>query len=159
MAENSEVDLFGLPVVRRGEGRGRPSHQWTLENSNRVLLAFARGLSLEQAAVVIGVSLPTLRKHYFSEVKQQAEAKLRMEMTQLVRLNKTAAEGNVAAEKELGRRLEKAAIADTADRVANRGRNGAPAQPRLGKKEEAQEAAQAVTGRFAPRSAPPGLLN
>ncbi|MGN5373271.1 hypothetical protein [Sphingomonas hankookensis] len=77
-----EVDLFGLPVVRRGEGRGRPEHRWTLENSNKVLLAFARGLSLDDAALVVGVSVPTLRKHYFSEVKQQAAAKLRMEMTQ-----------------------------------------------------------------------------
>ncbi len=159
MAENSEVDLFGLPVVRRGEGRGRPSHRWSLENSTKVLLAFARGLSLEQAADIIGVSLPTLRKHYFSEVKQQASAKLRMEMTQLARLNKAAAEGKVAAEKELGRRLEKADVANTADRVANRGRNGAPAPAKLGKKEQAKVEAQAVTGRFAPRPAPSRLIN
>ncbi len=158
MSEDLEVDLFGLPVVRRGEGRGRPEHRWTLENSNKVLLAFARGLSLDDAALVVGVSVPTLRKHYFSEVKQQAAAKLRMEMTQLIRLNKAAADGNVTAEKELGRRLEKADLADTADRVANRGRNGAPPR-RLGKKEEASAAAHGVTGPYAPRPTPPGLLN
>ncbi|PZT95570.1 hypothetical protein [Sphingomonas sp.] len=158
MAKNLVVDLFGDPVLPREEGRGRPEHRWSLENSNKVLLAFARGLDVKGAATAIGVSVPTLRKHYFAEVKKRADAKLRMEMTQLARLNAQAAAGNVAAEKELGKRLHQAVLQDTAERVANRGRNGAPT-PRLGKKEEAKAAAQAVTGRFAPRPAPARLIN
>lgn len=158
MAENLGVDLFGDPILSREEGRGRPEHKWSLENSNKVLLAFARGLDVKGAATAIGVSVPTLRKHYFAEVAKRGDAKLRMEMTQLNRLNSAAAAGNVAAEKELGKRLEKAALKDTAERIANRGRNGAPA-PRLGKKEEAKAVAQAVTGRFAPRPAPARLIN
>jgi hypothetical protein len=159
MAENLGVDLFGDPILPREEGRGRPEHKWSLENSNKVLLAFARGLDVKDAATAIGVSVPTLRKHYFAEVKKRDSAKLRMEMTQLSRLNSAAAAGNVAAEKELGKRLKMATMEDTAERVAGRGRNGAPASQKLGKKEEAKVAAQAVTGRYAPRPAPARLIN
>lgn len=160
MAEDLGLDLFGDPILPREEARGRPEHKWSRANSNKVLLAFARGLDLKEAATAIGVSVPTLRKHYFSEVGKRDAAKLRMEMTQLARLNSAAEGGNVAAEKELGKRLEKAALADTAARVANRGRNGAPPrEPKLGKKEEAVARAEAVQGKYAPRPAPTRLVN
>ena len=158
-AKIPEVDLFGDPIVPREEGRGRPEHKWSLENSNKVLLAFARGLDVKGAATAIGVSVPTLRKHYFAEVKKRNDAKLRMEMTQLTRLNNAAAAGSVAAEKELGKRLDKAVLKDTAERVANRGRNGAPASQKVGKKEEAVAKAAAVRGKYAPRPIPPRLMN
>lgn len=160
MAEFSGVDLFGDPILPREEGRGRPEHAWSLENSNKVLLAFARGLSVKEAATAIGVSVPTLRKHYFAEVAKRDAARLRMEMTQLARLNAAAGAGNVAAEKELFKRLDKAALADLADRVADRGRNGAPVKaPKLGKKAEAKAAAGEVRGKFAPPAAPSRLIN
>lgn len=154
------LDLFGDPVLPREEARGRPEHKWSRENSNKVLLAFARGLDVKGAATAIGVSVPTLRKHYFSEVAKRDAAKLRMEMTQLARLNKAAEAGSVSAEKELGKRLQQTALADTAERVANRGRNGAPAaKPKLGKKEEAVARAEAVQGKYAPRPVPTRLVN
>ena len=149
MSEISEVDLFGDPILPASETRGRPEHSWSLENSNKVLLAFARGLSVKEAATAIGVSVPTLRKHYFAEVKKRTDARLRMEMTQLTRLNTAAAGGNVAAEKELFKRLDKAALAELADRAAHRGKAAKP--PKLGKKEAAKVAAHGVTGKYAPR--------
>ena len=151
-----EVDLFGDPRLPPQEGRGRPEHQWTIENSNKVLLAFARGLSVKEAALAIGVSVPTLRKHYFAEVAKRSAARLRMEMTQLARLNAAAAGGNVAAEKELFKRLDKAALAGLADRVADRGKQ--PKAAKLGKKAEAMQKAGEVRGKFAPPE-PPSLLN
>jgi len=53
----------------------------------------------------------------------------------------------------LFKRLDKAALATLADRVADRGRKQ-PA-PVVGKKEAAKEAAKNVTGKYAPRA----LLN
>lgn len=159
MPEDLGVDLFGDPILPRDEARGRPEHKWSLENSNKVLLAFARGLDVKGAATAIGVSVPTLRKHYFSEVAKRDAAKLRMEMTQLSRLNKAAAGGNIAAEKELGKRLDKAALAAQSERVANRGQaTPLPRQERLGKKAAAREAAGQVVGKFAP-PLPPSLIN
>ncbi|PHP20349.1 hypothetical protein CG471_07925 [Sphingobium sp. IP1] len=148
------VDLFGDPIVPRQEGRGRPEHSWSLENSNKVLLAFARGLSVKEAAMAIGVSVPTLRKHYFAEVAKRAAARLRMEMTQLARLNSAAQGGNVAAEKELLKRLDKAALADLSDRVAHRDHAPKAKVEKLGKKAAAKDAAGQVGGKFAPPAAP-----
>ena len=151
------LDLFGDPVLPRSEGRGRPEHAWSLENSNKVLLAFARGLSVKQATTAIGVSSPTLRKHYFSEVAKRDAAALRFEMVQLVRLNDGAKAGSVAAEKELGRRLEKAKLDALSEDMARH-----PRQPRkeaLGKKALAQQAADEVTGLYETPPTPPGLLN
>ncbi|WP_246616649.1 hypothetical protein [Sphingomonas yunnanensis] len=160
MAKILVTDLFGDPVTPAPDGRGRPEHAWSLENSNKVLLAFARGLSVKEAATAIGVSVPTLRKHYSSEVGKRTDARLRMEMTQLARLNAAATEGNVAAEKELFKRLDKAALNELADRVANRGRNGAPPrEPKLGKKAAAKAAAAEVSGKYAPPPPPARLIN
>jgi len=158
MAEFSGVDLFGDPVQPDREARGRPEHSWSFANSNKVLIAFARGMTVKEAAVAIGVSVPTLRKHYFAEVAKRQAARVRMEIAQLARLNDAAAIGNVAAEKELFKRMDKAALAELAERVADRGSRTPTAQPKLGKKAAAKAAAGQVTGKFAP-PAQPKLLN
>jgi len=149
------VDLFGDPVLPRSEGRGRPAHFWSRENSNRVLLAFARGLSVKDAAKVIGVSTPTLRKVYFSEVAKRREAQLRLEMTQLARLNEQAEGGNVTAEKELFKQLDRLRQRDQAHAMAP-----APtvSPARIGKKEAAAKAAEQVKGLYEPPM-PPSQLN
>jgi hypothetical protein len=156
VTEFSERDLFGDPIVEPQEGRGRPEHRWTLANSNKVLLAFARGLSVKDAATGIGVSVPTLRKHYSSEVAQRDAAAVRFEMVQLARLNERAGAGSVAAEKELGRRIDKARLEQLADTVSRRAKPPKPA-PR-GKKEMQQQAAEEVRGLYETPPAP-GMLN
>lgn len=152
--EISAVDLFGHPVLPRQEGRGRPPHVWTLDRSNRVLLAFARGLSVKQAAMILEISSPTLRNVYFSEVRKRANARVLMEMTQLARLNDLAAAGSVSAEKELFKQMERLRQRDQQQAIAP-----APTQaPKLGKKEKAQKVAQEVRGLYEP-PAPPTRLN
>ncbi|CAN5336344.1 hypothetical protein BH10PSE12_BH10PSE12_02820 [soil metagenome] len=149
------TDLFGDPVMPRRVGRGRPEHIWSRENSNKVLLAFARGLSVKEAALAIGVSGPTLRKVYFSEVAKRAQSRLRMEMTQLARLNAQAEAGNVAAEKELMKQLDRMRQRDQVRALAPE----PTAKPeKLGKKEAALKAAERVRGLYeAPL--PPGQMN
>ncbi|WP_313326105.1 hypothetical protein [Sphingobium yanoikuyae] len=154
--EISEVDLFGDPVISRQEGRGRPEHIWTRERSNKVLLAFARGLSVKDAATTIGISVPTLRKVYFSEVEKRSEARLRMEMVQLSRLNDQAGAGNVAAEKELIKQLDRLRQRDQQQQLAPAPTKAAA--PKLGKKEAAKAQAQDVRGLYEP-PAPPTRLN
>lgn len=152
--EDLVVDLFGHPVVPRQEGRGRPPHVWTLERSNKVLLAFARGLSVKQAALVVGISSPTLRNVYFSEVRKRNEARLLLEMTQLARLNDLAAAGNISAEKELFKQMERLRQRDQQQAVAP-----APTQQaKLGKKDTAAKIAHDVRGMYEPPS-PPTVLN
>jgi hypothetical protein len=153
----SDVDLFGDAVIPAKEGRGRPEHVWSIANSNKVLLAFVRGLSVKQAATAIGVSVPTLRKHYSSELAQRDAAAIRYEMVQFSRLNELAKSGSVAAEKELARRLEKARLSDLSDSVSKHARP--PRAIPLGKKEVALQDAQDVRGLYEPPAPPAGLLN
>jgi hypothetical protein len=153
--ENLGTDLFGDPVLPRHEGRGRPEVVWTRENSNKVLLAFARGLSVKEAATAIGVSAPTLRKVYFSEVAKRAAARLRMETVQLERLNAQAQAGNVTAEKELFKQLERLRQRDQVRVMAPE----PTAKPeRLGKKAAAARTAEQVRGLYEPPP-PPGKMN
>lgn len=149
------TDLFGDPVVARRDGPGRPEVVWNRETSNRVLLAFARGLTVKETAEIAGMSSPTLRKVYFSECAKRTTALLRFEMTQLVRLNAEAEKGNVGAERELARRLDQVRLRDSAKRQAS-----APpskAQPKPGKKLEAEIAAREQRGLYEPPPSP--LMN
>ena len=146
-------DLFGDPVLPAKEGPGRPEIVWTRETSNKVLLAFARGLTVREAASAVGMSAPTLRKVYFSEVAKRAQAKLRMEMTQLARLNAQAEAGNVTAEKELLNQLERLRQRDQQQQIAPAPTKAA----KLGKKEAAKAQAHEVRGLYEPPPAPTRL--
>lgn len=158
--ENFEgSDLFGNPIPRTRDKAGRPEHEWTVENSNKINLIFATGGEPRDAAAVLGITMPTLRKHYFSELEQWRVARLRLKAAQLQRLHEEGAKGNVAAIKELFKQMDKGALAQLSERVANRsGRPAQPKPPAIGKKEAAKHAAGEVRGKFAPPE-PPRLLN
>lgn len=155
-AKTARVDLFGDPIREARDGPGRPEHVWTKENSNKISLLFACGYQPKDAAQAIGVSVPTLRKHYFSELEQWRFARIRMEAKLLAQLNAEGEKGSVGAMKELAKRIDKGRLEALAERVADRGRK--EPKRRLGKKEQQHEAAQGVRGKFAPPEAP-ALLN
>ena len=157
---DGEVDLFGLPVLPE-KGRGRPAHVWTRENSDLISLLFACGRSPTEVAHVLGITKPTFYKHYFNEISRAGLAPLMMRGRQLVRLNKLAEAGNVAAEKALAGLIQSEQIRTAADRVSDRGKGKAkPAAEagRIGKKEQAKQDAQAMGGRFGARQPPPLLI-
>jgi predicted transcriptional regulator len=151
--------LFGPQPAERVKGRGRPAHAWDRQKSIRICNLFACGCTVEMVAKVIGISQPTLRKVYFSEVGAREIMALKVKSEQLARLTEAAIAGSVAAEKALAGMIHGEQIKALGDQVKAR-RGTAPAAPaRVGKKEERQAAAQGVKGRFAPREAPPSLLN
>jgi AcrR family transcriptional regulator len=154
--ENSDRDLFGQAVQQAAKGRGRPAHQRTRETVNRVILGFARGRSVKEVALSIGVSVPTLRQHYSSEVAARHATALMVESVQLGRLNDQAEKGNVAAEKELLKALAKGRLEATAERFQST--EPKPKKEKLGKKAQAKEDAKGQGGIFAPPP-PPSLLD
>ncbi|MEL6707622.1 MAG: HNH endonuclease signature motif containing protein [Pseudomonadota bacterium] len=152
--DNFEVDLFGDRVRRAKEGRGRPEFEWTLERSNKVLLAFARQLSQKEAAIGIGCSVPTLRKVFFRECEMRKSARLRLELRQLERLNREAEGGSVAAEKALAEMLDKQRQRDHAAKIVKE-RSAKPSKPEpMGVKAQRDAAASSVRGVFQPREGP-----
>lgn len=147
------VDLFGYPVLVREAKRGRPEHQRTDEIAKRVSMLFALGRSVEEVAAAIGVTQPTLRKHYFSEVRQRQAMLDRLEADQLAKLFDQSASGTTAATKALLDRCDNARLARLAGSVAKDRRQAEKPAPR-GVKEQRLEAARNVGSQYAPRVAP-----
>lgn len=99
-------DLFGDVVTLPSGRRGRPAHRWSKSNADKVILGKAGGYADEDIAKGLGVSLPTLRKYYFSELSQQGQ-RIRFDFWRMHNLAEQANGGNVGAMKELGKMMEK----------------------------------------------------
>jgi hypothetical protein len=139
------LDLFGEPVPDGWGGRGRPAHVASQQNRNRVSMLVALGWSNKRIAAALFVTLPTLRKHYFSELKFREVARDRLDATLATKLWDLFLAGNVAAGKEFRKLVERndlmlygqSAPPDTRPAKA----------PKLGKKEQALvDARQPDTG-------------
>lgn len=133
------LDLFGEPVPANWGERGRPQHIASQQNRNRVSMLVAMGWSNKRIATAMFVTIPTLRKHYFSELKFRDVARDRLNATMAAKLWELFMSGNVAAGKEFRDFLEK-------NDLMLYGQTEQPAkvekQPKLGKKEAALAAAQ-----------------
>lgn len=100
-------DLLGDPVPANWGERGRPQHIPTQENRNKVSVLIAFGWSNRRIAAALFVTLPTLRKHYFSELHHRAVARDRLEAGLATKLLKLVRDGNVSAIKEFRKLLER----------------------------------------------------
>lgn len=154
--KSGEVDLFGDPVIFREAKRGRPEHVRTDRNAQKVALLFALGHEVKDVAAALGITQPTLRKHYFSEVQQREAMRLKLKAEVMAGLFDQAKAGNVGAMKKLLDQVEKGELLALSSAVKNRKTPDAP-KPRtvpVGKKQELQLAAEGVTGIYEPRPAP-----
>jgi hypothetical protein len=103
-----------------------------------ILAAFDK--NEEQIAAALSITPPTLRKHYFRELRSRLEARQRLEGKLLSALVKEVDAGNVSAVDKLFKRLDRHDLATgTAIRPA---RDAKP--PKKGKKEAAIENAHSA---------------
>jgi hypothetical protein len=136
-------DLFGDPVPENWGGKGRPEHIATQENRNRVSMLLALGWSNKRIAAALYVTLPTLRKHYFSELRFREVARDRLNAGLAMKLWEQVQAGNVGAMKEFQsfvQRNDLMLYGQTAKPADSKPKPAAPV--RLGKKEAAVAAAQ-----------------
>jgi hypothetical protein len=131
-------DLFGEPVPANWGERGRPQHIPTQVNRNRVNVLLAWGWSNERIAAALFITKPTLKKHYFSELKFRDVARDRFVAGMATKYMELFVSGNVAAGKALAELTEK-------NDLMQYGQSAPPAKPekapKLGKKEAAAAAA------------------
>ncbi|WP_132254723.1 hypothetical protein [Methylobacterium segetis] len=127
--------------------RGRPDFRPTVEQRIVVEQMVFCGESQVVIARAIGIKDDTLRKHFADEL-ENGHANRRKEVIGL--LFREAQAGNVSAIKRLDEIGRDAGAAEAVERRA------APA-PKLGKKQEQQQAAERVSGKFSP-PAPPKLV-
>ena len=132
------LDLFGEPVPANWGERGRPQHIASQQNRNRVSMLVALGWSNIRIAAALFITLPTLRKHYFSELKFRDVARDRLNATMATKLWDLFMSGNVAAGKEFRDFVEKNDLM----LYGQTERPAASKAPKLGKKEAALAAAQ-----------------
>lgn len=131
--ENSTVrDLFGDEVYLTAGRKGRPPFQRTQENANKVNMLLAVGWSNERIASAIldprtgkAISVPTLKRHFRSELDGRLAARDRLAARRLQRVWDLAESGNVGAEKLFGQLVED----EMREAAAARARRGADAQP------------------------------
>ena len=129
-------DLFGDPIPENWGKRGRPQHVATLENRRKVSMLLAFGWNNERIARALHITPPSLRKHYFSELKYRDEARDRLDATLAMTLWRQVEAGSVSAIREFRELLGHNDMMGLAPRIAQ------PKPPKLGKKEEALLAAQ-----------------
>jgi hypothetical protein len=152
-------DLLGQAVPANKGQRARPQHAPTAENLEKAVLLYALGRKDAEVASAVGISIPTLKRHYFSSPDLQRvrrSARMFFEGELLARLNRDSLAGKTGATEKLLKRLDKAGLGLVDQRIKDRGKT--EKQPAPGKKEAQQRLAQKVEGRFAPRTAP-SLLN
>ena len=133
-------DLFGDPVPPNWGERGRPQHVPTQQNRNRVSLLVALGWSVPRIAAALYVTAPTLRKHYFSELKFAQVARDRLVAQLGMKLLEGVNAGNVSAIREFQKYLDKNDLMLYGQAAPQPRKPGAekPAKPpKLGKKEAA----------------------
>lgn len=92
-------------------------------------MLLALGWSTIRIASAIGVTLPTLHKHYFYELRQQEAARDRLELRRLELAWDLAEGGNVGALKEFGKLVERNDRMEAERDMASR-----PRAERVGKK-------------------------
>lgn len=140
-------DLFGDIDTLPSGRRGRPAHKPTRKNRNDVKMMLALGWANDQIALKLGISLPTLKKYYFSELKDRYAQRLRLRAWQFEKLMEQGEKGNVGALKELDRQVEKndRMLAASVIRDAQGDEDAPVPAEKIGKKEKARrEAAQIV---------------
>jgi hypothetical protein len=101
-----EFDLFGEPLPLNRGKPGRNDHVPTAENANKIRLLLVAKWTLPRIAEEIGISVPTLRKHYFASGKINVAHAREMAAAEvkgrtLLQLSAAADAGNVSAMKEL----------------------------------------------------------
>ncbi|MEM6617462.1 MAG: hypothetical protein AAF619_13125 [Pseudomonadota bacterium] len=104
----ADIDLFGEPMRLGAKGVGRPEHEPSEKIANKIMLLLAQGWAFKRIASTIGLSVPTMRKHYFSVLAARQTARDKVEAEGLAELWRLGREGNVAAMKEYFKRHDRA---------------------------------------------------
>lgn len=108
-------------------------------------MLLACGWNNERIAAAMRITQPTLRRHYFSELKERVIARDRLDLAMMMNLWKQVEAGNVGAVKEFRKMLETNDLMNFGSLPvahARREEERETKPERLGKKEAANRAAE-----------------
>lgn len=150
MSDNdlADLDLWGNEVYRTVGKRGRPPFERTDENASKVSMLLAMGWSNDRIASVIRdprtgtpISVPTLKRHFRSELKLRLVARDQMVARQLMQSWEQADKGNVGAMRFFETLRQKNDMMAAEEMMGQTRDRAAAARPKPGKKEVNQQAA------------------
>lgn len=106
-------DLLGHPVPANKGEKGRPQHAPAPEILEKIILMMGMGRSERECAAAVGLSIDTMKRHYFvhpevQRAKQHAGLVLEGEL--LLRLNQQSLDGKTSATEKLLKRLDKSRL-------------------------------------------------
>lgn len=142
-------DLLGDPIPPGFGKRGRPPHVVTDRKRQICVALLAFGKTEDDVAAALSITGPTLRKHYFRELKTRNSARIQVEAALMGKLMEESMEGNVSAIDKVFKRLDKHDQALVAARLS-----GFRKPDPLGKKDQARKDAKDMRGKYAPPEAP-----
>jgi len=100
-----DFNLFGEQLPANHGMVGKPQHVATSENRNKVMVLLAAGWTNYRIASALGISQPTLREHYSSELALKRSAMDRVKAARFAMLFEQMKAGSVPAHKEFDRLL------------------------------------------------------
>lgn len=153
-----DFDLFGNPVETPDRKVGRPEHVPSEESIINIMVLLASGMTNREVAAIVGISVPTLRKHYFHLTRRRDVLLSRLRTKLRVAQIQQGLAGNASALSGALRTLDTVSAEATASNLKKRAAN--QSEPRKGyvsKKEQRLESAAAVGGKYAV-PAPPRLI-
>jgi hypothetical protein len=133
---DASLDLLGDPIPEGFGRRGRPAHIPTVENRNKIRMLLAFDWGVPRIARALRITPPTLRKHYFRELRHADEARDALE-GELVKTTLERANAGDASMMRLALKMfEKHELSRLAGRVIDAA-SQPTRPPKLGKKEQA----------------------
>src|SRR3546814_139631 len=108
----TDFDLLGDPIPEGFGRRGRPPHVPDGKKRNKVMMLLGMGWQDPDIARALSISPPTLRKHYFRELRPRDDARLRLRATHIEMVWEQCRAGNGSALTELRRLMDRAEAAD-----------------------------------------------
>lgn len=131
-----DFNLFGEQLPANHGQRGKPQHVATDENRNKVMILQAAGWTVYRIAAALGISQPTLREHYPSELALRKKAMDLLKATKFAMLFDKMKSGSVPAHKEFDRLMTKELLDMGARKMSK-----APKEKPVGKKAAAKASA------------------
>lgn len=142
-----ETDLFGNPVRSRKGKRGRPSLEISSEDRDIVEAALVRGWTNDRIAKTVGISLPSLKRHFRAALAKRDVARERLELAAFAKLAREAIEaGNMSAMRQLREVMERDVMnrqrAEFERQQREAEERGIATEGKIGKKAKAQADAE-----------------
>ncbi len=92
LQDERKLDLFGNPVRATKGRRGRPALEISDEDRDAVEAALVKGYTNQRISEVLGISLPSLKRHFRASLQNRDNARERLKLALMAAMARAAIE-------------------------------------------------------------------